>query len=103
MSVSRFFAGALVGIAAGMLLAPKRGKELRDDLANNAAKFKKGLNKLAGNTGPELNDLRNILEDEVNGLSDDVRYRLLSILDETEESERNLRRNLASELRSETF
>lgn len=98
MSISRFFAGALLGVAAGMLLAPKRGKELRDDLADNAAKFKRGLNKLTGRSGPELNDLRNILEDEVNGLSDDVRYRLLSILDETEENVRNFRRSVASDL-----
>lgn len=99
MSTSRFIAGALIGFAAGMLLAPKRGKELRDDLADNAAKFKKGINRLTGKAGPELNDLRNILEDEVNGLSDDVRYRILSILDETEENARTFRHNIASELR----
>ncbi|MES2701581.1 MAG: YtxH domain-containing protein [Bacteroidota bacterium] len=99
MSTSRFVAGALIGFAAGLLLAPKRGAELRNDLAENADKLKRRLDRLAGKVGPELNDLRNILEDEVNGLSDDVRYRILSILDETEEGARAIKHNIASELR----
>jgi gas vesicle protein len=99
MSTSRFLFGALVGVAAGMLLAPKRGEELRNDIADGADKLKRRLNRLSGKTGPELNDLRNILEDEVSGLSDDVRYRILSILDETEETTRKIKHNIASELR----
>jgi gas vesicle protein len=94
MSTSRFFTGTLIGLAAGMLLAPKRGKDLRNDISDQTDKVKRGFDRITGKIkrGPGLSDLRSILEDEVNGLSDDVRYRLLSILDESEEGIRNVRR-----------
>ena len=44
-------------------------------------------------------DLRNILEDEISGLSEEVRHRMLTILDENVEAARNIRNNVASELR----
>jgi gas vesicle protein len=91
MSTTRFLTGALVGLVTGMLVAPKKGEELREDIADNAGKLKKKIQKVAGKAGTELNDLRTILEDEVSGLSDDVRGRMLTMLNETQESARNLR------------
>lgn len=99
MSTSKFFAGALVGLVAGLLLAPEKGEDLRNDLADTADKLKKKFDRLRGKAGAELNDLRQILEDEINGLSEDVRYRLLTILDETEAHADHLKRDIASELR----
>ncbi len=98
MSTSKFFAGALVGLVAGLLLAPEKGEDLRNDIADSAEKLKKKLSRIAGKTSMELSDLRDILEDEVNGLSEDVRYRLLSILDETNDGAMRIKRNIASEL-----
>lgn len=98
MSTSKFFAGALVGLVAGLLLAPAKGEDLRNDIADSAEKWKKKLSNIAGKTSMELSDLRNILEDEVNGLSDDVRFRLLTILDEASDGAVRIKRNIASEI-----
>jgi gas vesicle protein len=97
MSTSKFFAGALVGIVAGLLLAPEKGEDLRNDIAESAGKWKKKLYRAAGKAGAELDDLRDILQEEINGLSDDVRQRILTILDESEKSAKNIKRNVTSE------
>jgi gas vesicle protein len=95
MRRTRFLTGALVGLAAGVLFAPKRGEDLRGDLADKVkSKFRRTARR-----SRELNDLRDILEDEIGGLSDDVRKRMLNILDENEQSAINIRRNIANELR----
>lgn len=80
--MNKLLTGALIGLAIGLLVAPEKGENMRDDIANAADKWKKKLNKMMGRTGMELNDLKKVLEDEVVGLKDDVRKRILTILDE---------------------
>lgn len=99
MSTSKFFAGAIVGVVAGLLLAPEKGEDLRSDIADSAEKWKRKFYRLTGRTNAELNDLRELLEDEVMGLSDDVRYRLLTILDETKTSAMSIKSNITSEFK----
>jgi len=98
MSASKFFAGALVGVVAGLLLAPEKGEDLRSDIADSAEKWKRKFYRLTGKTGAELEDLRDMLEDEIEGLSDDVRSRIITILDESAKSAKNIKRNFSSEL-----
>ena len=81
MSKTSFITGAFLGLAAG-LLAPQKGEDLREDLTDKAKKMKKKLDRLTGKAATEIDDLRDLLEDEIDGLSNDMRYRLLSILDE---------------------
>ena len=82
MKNTSFLAGALIGLVAGMLLAPKKGEDLREDIADNAKKLKGKLYKMAGKAGNELDDLKDLLADKVDGLNEDVRYRLLTVLNE---------------------
>lgn len=96
---TRFLAGALIGLVAGLMLAPKPGEELRNDLSESADKLQKRLKRMARRTAGEVDDLRDLLEDEVTGLADDVRFRLLTILDEAQEGAQNVRNSLKSELR----
>jgi gas vesicle protein len=99
MSTTKFFAGALVGLVAGLLLAPQKGEDLREELVDTADKWKKKLDKITGKASNELNDLREILEDEVSGLADDARLRILSILREAEDGAMSMKQTIASELR----
>lgn len=85
MSTSRFMAGAILGLITGLLIAPKKGEELRSDIADTADKWTEKFNKMVGKTGAQLQDLRDLLSKEVNGLSDDVRHRIMTILDEVED------------------
>jgi gas vesicle protein len=99
MNATKFLGGVIVGLAAGLLLAPQKGEDLRNEIADSAGKWRKKLSRMTGKTKAELEDLRDLLEDEVGGLSDDVRLRILTMLDEGYESAGNIKRNIASELR----
>jgi len=99
MNTSRFIAGALVGVAVALLLAPETREDLKSGLSDTAGKWKRKLNRLAGKTGVELQDLRDILEDNITGMSDELRKRLRAILEESASSAKNIKRNLASELK----
>ena len=97
MSTSKFFAGALLGVVAGLLLAPAKGEDLRNDIADAADKWKRKFYRVTGKTGAELEDLHDMLENEIAGLSDDVRHRILTILQESRNSAYNIKNNIASE------
>ncbi len=83
--MSKFLAGALVGLVAGLLLAPDKGENTRENLANSAERIRERVNSLLGRTSSHLDDLRAYLDRDISGLSDDVRNRILTILDEAEE------------------
>ena len=100
MNTSKFLAGALVGLIAGLLIAPEKGEDLREDIAESAENLKKKLYKLASKAGNELGDLRDMLSKEVDGLGDDVRQRMLTILDETAERSNGMRKKIANEIHS---
>ena len=82
MNKTSFLTGAIIGLAAGLLLAPQKGEDLREEIADNAKKLKGKLSKMAGNASNELADLQEMLEDKVEGLSEEVRHRLLTVLNE---------------------
>lgn len=85
MSISRFTAGALMGFAAGLLLAPEKGEKTRQNLSESADRLCDGFNRLVGRATTRLDDLRDYLEQDIEGLPEDVRKRILIILDEAEE------------------
>lgn len=80
--MSKFFTGAIVGVIVGLLIAPEKGEDLREEIADTAGKWKNKLNRLAGRAGNNLDDLRAMLENDVDGLSEDVKHRILTILDD---------------------
>lgn len=79
---SKFLAGALLGLVAGLLLAPDKGETTRQNLADSAGKWRDKLNELSGRAGLDLEDLRVYLDRNIEGLSNDVKHRILTILDE---------------------
>lgn len=74
--------GLLMGVGLGILLAPEKGSETREALAEGAGKIKDRFDQMMGRSGARLDDLKEMLENEVEGLSDDVRSRIMTILDE---------------------
>jgi gas vesicle protein len=99
MSTSKFIAGAIVGVVAGLLLAPEKGEDMREDLADTAQKWKRKVNRMMGKANSELDDLKDMLGAEIEGLGDDVRKRILTILEESGKSADNMKRNITSEFR----
>lgn len=62
--------GLLVGYAAGVLSAPKSGKETRQDIADVGAKFVHQAGDTIDNLQDQLNDLINLAKDQVSTLND---------------------------------
>ena len=93
--MNRFLTGALLGVVVGLLLAPQKGEELRDDIADAADKWKNKLNRLVGKADANLDDLKSFLDKNIDGLSDDLRHRISTILDEAEELAYNTKNQLS--------
>jgi gas vesicle protein len=84
--------GILAGVAIGMLVAPVSGSEARQKIADSAGDLK---NKIADQAGElkskvrnltrkanvKLDDLRSAFENEIEGLGDDVRQKILKLMD----------------------
>ena len=83
--MNKFLTGALLGLVAGLLIAPQKGEELREDLADTADKWKDKINRLVGRAETSLDDLKMFLDKNIDGLSDDVKHRILTIIDEAED------------------
>ncbi len=84
MSTQKILIGTLSGLAAGiivgLLTAPAPGSETRQKISESATSLKKKLKKLTGKAESELDELKEIFQTEVDGLSDDVRERVLKLI-----------------------
>ena len=78
----KFMTGLLLGVGIGLLLAPEKGEDTREAIAETADQWKTKWNKLMGKAGAKVDDLKALLGKEMEGLSEDVRNRILTILDE---------------------
>lgn len=83
--MSKFLTGLIVGVAAGLLLAPDSGEHTREQLTDAADKWKNKLDKLLGRTESQLEDLRQYLDKNINGLTEDAKQKILAVLDDIEE------------------
>ena len=80
--MSKFLTGLLFGVGIGLLLAPEKGEDTRESIADTAEDWKNKFNKLVGKAGAQLDDVKKMLASEVSGLTDDARSRINTILEE---------------------
>ncbi|MEO6832287.1 MAG: YtxH domain-containing protein [Chitinophagaceae bacterium] len=85
--MSKFMVGLLMGVGIGLLVAPEKGEDTRESIAETAGNLKNTFNKLVGKAKTQLNDLKELLEVQVEGLDDDARARINAILEEAEMKE----------------
>ncbi len=79
-------AGIVAGAVAGVLLAPQSGEETRQQISDTSDDLKRKLRSWTNNSLAELDDLKNVFSEEIVGLKDDVRHRVLTLIDETKSS-----------------
>jgi|SRR6185312_10234615 len=72
--------GLAAGVAIGILVAPAEGKETRQRISDTADSLKRKIRQLRGVTMDELDELRDIMERETEGLREDVRSRVLTLI-----------------------
>ncbi len=88
--------GIVAGVAIGLLVAPNKGSETRAKIADTANSLKKKLQKLRGTTADELDELKEVFEHEVSGLRDDVRERVLNLINSSKAASNNIKNQVLS-------
>jgi gas vesicle protein len=85
MGAQKILIGALSGFAAGMVIglltAPASGRETRQKLAESANDLGGRILDIAGRTIQELDELKTLVENEMDGLKDDVKERVLRLIE----------------------
>lgn len=79
-------AGIATGVLIGLLCAPDSGEETRKKIKNTAENWRYRISRLLGRGADNLTELRHIFEHEATGIKDDVRERVLRLIDESRNS-----------------
>src|SRR5471030_1268614 len=102
MRTTKYVLFTALGIAAVLLLTSDSAKEMREELEEaakkNAKKWKSKLSKMGADTADTIADLKDMLSNEIEGLSDDARERIEGILDGTAKSASRIKKNVTSQL-----
>jgi len=102
MRTTKYVLFAALGIAAVLLLTSDSAKEIREDLEEktkkNAKKWKNKLSKMGADTADTISDLKDMLSNEIEGLSDDARERIEGILNGSAKSAAKIKGNLSKQL-----
>ncbi len=91
MRLNKFMAGVFSGVVLGLLVAPQKGKETRQKVKETAEAWKSRLVHLFGTGENELDELQQILENETTDLSEDVRQKLLKLVEENRKTYQHAR------------
>jgi gas vesicle protein len=86
MSLQRLFTATLSGIVIGILIAPAKGIETRKKLTDSMDNIKDKIRRLRGTTSEELEELHQVFEHEISGLRDDVREKVLKLIEVSKKS-----------------
>ncbi len=100
MSTIKFLAGALAGLTAGLVIgvltAPDSGEGTRSKIKYRAGKWRRKINKMVGKGNGELDELRDVFETQVTGLKDDVREKVLKLINESQNTYHNFKKEALS-------
>ena len=77
--------GIVAGMAIGLLIAPAEGSETRQKISDTAGSWKRKMRRLAGVTADELDELKEIIKRESKGMREEVRDRLLTLIQAAKE------------------
>ncbi|PWT75127.1 MAG: hypothetical protein C5B59_09600 [Bacteroidetes bacterium] len=91
MSMQRLFFVALAGILAGILIAPDKGSETRKKLSESADQLRSKLSRLRGATNKELDELHAVFEHEIAGLRDEIRQKILRLIETSKKGYNNVK------------
>jgi gas vesicle protein len=85
-------ASALVtGIAIGLLVAPAKGSETRQKIADSAETLRRKLRNIRNSASSELDELQDIFENEADGLREDVKEKIMKLIEASKKSFNNVK------------
>jgi gas vesicle protein len=80
------FTAAMAGVVVGLLIAPAKGSETRQKIADSADQIKDRIRRMRGATNQELDELHEVFEHEIQGLRNDIREKVLKLIDLSKKS-----------------
>jgi gas vesicle protein len=99
MSTAKLLLGALAGVATGLALgilnAPDSGAETRKKIKRSAHHFQGRISRIIGKGADGLSELKYVLENETTGLKDDVRERVMKLVNESIEHYTKFKKEVA--------
>ena len=98
MKATKILALAAIGLAITFLTTTKKGKKIREGLADNADDLMGSLSDLAGKAGNKFSKLQSLIADEVEGLTDDARTKIQDILESSQGAAKSLAKKAKSSL-----
>ncbi len=102
MRTTKYLLYAGLGIAAVLLLTSDKAGEIREEIEENARinakKWKQKLANIGNDTSDKLADLKDMLSNEIEGLSDDARERIEHILNGTTKTAAEIKKNVSKQL-----
>lgn len=81
MSLQRLFTATLSGIFIGILIAPAKGTDTRKKLNDSVENLKDKFRRMRGTTNEDLAELHQVFEHEISGLREDVREKVLKLIE----------------------
>jgi gas vesicle protein len=81
MGLQGLFTATLSGIMIGILIAPDKGSETRKKLSTSVDNIKDKVRRIRGTTNEELEELHKVFEQEITGLRDDIREKVLRLIE----------------------
>ncbi|MBO9728140.1 MAG: YtxH domain-containing protein [Chitinophaga sp.] len=88
MSTTKFLAGAIAGLTTGLVIglltAPDSGDRTRKKIKTKADDWRHKINGLVRKNGEDLSELKEVFEHEISGLQDDVRERVLKLINKSQ-------------------
>jgi gas vesicle protein len=96
MSVQNVLLGMLAGVAIGVLIAPAKGSETRHKLSDKADDLRKKLNRMREHSGEDLEELKGVFQHEIIGLKDEIREKILRLIDASRRTYRNMKYHATS-------
>jgi gas vesicle protein len=100
MSTAKLLFGALVGVATGLAIgilnAPDSGAETKKKIRRSAHHLQGRISKILGKGADGLSELKYIFEHETTGLKDDVRERIMTLINESMEHYSKFKKEVVS-------
>ena len=91
MSLKKLFTATLSGMVIGILIAPAKGTDTRKKLSDTVDNVKDKFKRLRGTTHEELDELQRVFEHEVTGLREDLRVKVLQLIEVSKKSYNTIR------------
>lgn len=86
MKCSKFSVGIITGLALGILFAPRKGSETRENLMKSCKGCQNKLEEWFADTNEEINELKLALANSEADLTDEARKKLLKIINKVHKS-----------------